>query len=98
MPSAGGGDDLVAIMAHALMNSAAVILAQARLLREEAGPLTAERRTQALDCLVEQASFVAGFCEDLVRLGDPSLVEALDRIDEGSSEIDLVTEEEGAAV
>lgn len=74
----------MAIMAHALMNSAAVIVAHARLLRESAGPLGAARRNELLDGLVEQALFIEGFCEDLTRLGDPTLTEVLDRLDDRS--------------
>ena len=79
-----GDDELVAIMAHALLNSAAVILAHARLLRDPAKPLTPERRNYLLDGLIEQALFIKGFCDDLARLGDPSLIETLDRLDDRS--------------
>lgn len=73
-------DPTLAVIAHALLNSMAVITGNTRLLLEH--DLTPERRRELLQRVESQATHVTGILQDLVRglpAGTLDLLEALDR-------------------
>jgi signal transduction histidine kinase len=72
-------DATFAVIAHALLNSMAVITGTiSTLLDNEVPP---PRRTDLLGRALNQAEHVTGVLQDLVRGMHPRLVEALDRLD-----------------
>ena len=72
------GDDLLAVIAHSLLSSVAVIVGGTELLSRHWGDLPEEERTELLASMRSQAGHVAGVLDNLVRLGDPQLIEVLD--------------------
>ena len=77
-PEAAAGDDLLAVIAHSLLSSVAVIVGGTELLSSHWAELPEEQRTDLLASMRSQASHVAGVLDNLVRLGDPQLIEVLD--------------------
>lgn len=75
---AAAGDDRLAVIAHSLLGSVAVIVGGTELLSSHWAELPEAQRTELLASMRSQASRVAGVLENLVRLGDPELVEVLD--------------------
>jgi signal transduction histidine kinase len=88
MAAANGGenddlsfnDDLIAVVAHSLLNSMSVIAGNAETLAEHWERIDPETRAQFLDRIVTQSAHVVGVLTDLVRSGRPELVEALERL------------------
>lgn len=76
MPEA---DATVAVIAHALLNSMAVITGTLATLID--ADIPAERRGELLRRALAQSEHVTGVLQDLVRGMNPSLVEALDHLD-----------------
>lgn len=76
MPEA---DATVAVIAHALLNSMAVITGTLATLID--ADIPAERRGELLRRALGQSEHVTGVLQDLVRGMNPSLVEALDHLD-----------------
>ena len=62
---------MVAVVAHSLLSSMAVIAGAADTLRERADRLSPEQTSQLLDMIGGQASHVSGVLRDLV-LGLPA--------------------------
>lgn len=71
-------DDLLAVIAHSLLSSVALIVGGTELLSSHWPELPEERRTELLDTVRDQARYVAAVLDNLVRLGDPQLIEVLD--------------------
>ena len=76
--AAPAGDDLLAVIAHSLLSSVAVIVGGTELLSSHWAELPEEQRTDLLASMRSQAGHVAGVLDNLVRLGDPQLIEVLD--------------------
>jgi signal transduction histidine kinase len=76
-------DDLLAVVAHSLLNSMSVISGNAETLAEHWERIAAETRLEFLDRIVTQSAHVVGVLTDLVRSGRPELVEALERMQNG---------------
>lgn len=72
------GDDLLAVIAHSLLGSVGVIVGGAELLGTHWAELPADEREALLASMLSQARHLAEVLDNLVRLGDPRLVEALD--------------------
>lgn len=72
-------DATVAVIAHALLNSMAVITGTISTLID--ADLPHERRTDLMRRALGQAEHVTGVLQDLVRGMNPSLVEALEHLD-----------------
>lgn len=72
------GDDLLAVIAHSLLSSVAVIVGGTELLSSHWAELPEDQRTELLTSMRSQAGHVAGVLDNLVRLGDPQLIEVLD--------------------
>ena len=77
-------DDLLAVVAHSLLNSMSVISGNAETLAEHWDRIDAATRVQFLERIVTQSSHVVGVLTDLVRSGRPELIEALERLQQGS--------------
>jgi signal transduction histidine kinase len=77
------GDDLLAVVAHSLLNSMAVVSGNAETLLEHWARLDDEQRADLLRRIVMQARHVNGVLTDLVRSGRPELLEALEQIRSG---------------
>lgn len=75
---AAQADDILAVIAHSLMGSVSVIVGGTELLTSHWGELPQEERLELLVTMRGQARHVADVLDNLVRLGDPSLIEALD--------------------
>lgn len=73
-------DDLLAVVAHSLLNSMSVISGNAETLAEHWDRISADTRLEFLDRIVTQSAHVVGVLTDLVRSGRPELVEALERL------------------
>lgn len=80
------GDDLIAVVAHSLLNSMAVVSGNAMTLLEHWARLDEGQRTDLLTRIVTQASHVNGVLTDLVRSGRPELIDALESL---TGDIDL---------
>jgi signal transduction histidine kinase len=76
----GLDDDLLAVVAHSLLNSMSVISGNAETLAEHWERISSETRLEFLDRIVTQSAHVVGVLTDLVRSGRPELVEALERM------------------
>jgi signal transduction histidine kinase len=72
------GDDLLAVIAHSLLGSVSVIVGGSELLSTHWEDLPEERRTELLVSIRNQGRHVAAVLDNLIRLGDPGLIEALD--------------------
>lgn len=72
-------DATFAVIAHALLNSMAVITGTLSMLLD--GELPSHRRTDLLNRALAQSEHVTGVLQDLVRGMNPMLVEALDHLD-----------------
>jgi signal transduction histidine kinase len=71
-------DDLLAVIAHSLLGSVSVIVGGTELLSTRWSELGERRRNELLVSMQGQARHVAEVLDNLVRLGDPHLIEALD--------------------
>jgi K+-sensing histidine kinase KdpD len=74
------GDDLLAVVAHSLLNSMAVVSGNAETILEHRARLSDEQVVDLLERIVTQAGHVIGVLTDLVRSGRPELVEALEQM------------------
>ena len=77
------GDDLLAVVAHSLLNSMAVISGNAETMLEHRARLSDQQIVDLLERIVMQSSHVIGVLTDLVRSGRPELVEALEQMTSG---------------
>ena len=73
-------DDLLAVVAHSLLNSMSVIAGNAETLADYWDSIDSETRVDFLGRIVTQSAHVVGVLTDLVRSGRPELVEALERL------------------
>ena len=71
-------DDLLAVVAHSLLNSMSVISGNAETLAEHWDRIDEPTREEFLRRIVTQSDHVVGVLTDLVRSGRPELVEALE--------------------
>lgn len=76
-------DDLLAVVAHSLLNSMSVISGSAETLAEHWERIGPDVRLEFLERIVTQSSHVVGVLTDLVRSGRPELVEALEHLQGG---------------
>jgi len=74
-------DDLLAIVAHSLLNSIAVISGSAQLALERGPQIDPDDLAESLERIVRQAEHVGAVLTDLVRSGRPELVATLDALD-----------------
>jgi K+-sensing histidine kinase KdpD len=74
-------DDLLAVVAHSLLNSMSVIAGNAETLSEHWERVDPAVRAEFLDRIITQSHHVVGVLTDLVRSGRPELVEALEGLD-----------------
>lgn len=74
-------DDLLAVVAHSLLNSMSVISGSAETLAEHWERIAPETRLDFLQRIVTQSAHVVGVLTDLVRSGRPELVEALEQLE-----------------
>ena len=77
-------DDLLAVMAHGLLNSLGVIAGAAETMKLHWERLDDGVKLELLDKVIAQAGLVSGVLGDLVRSGRPELVDALDHLTEES--------------
>lgn len=75
-------DDLLAVMAHGLLNSMGVISGAAETIKLHWERLDDAIKLELLDKMIAQSALVTGVLTDLVRSGRPELVEALDQLTE----------------
>lgn len=73
-------DDLMAVMAHSLLNSVGVISGAAETIKTHWDRLDDTVKIDLLDKIIAQSSLVTGVLGDLVRSGRPEIVEALDEL------------------
>jgi signal transduction histidine kinase len=73
-------DDLLAVVAHSLLNSMSVISGNAATLADHWSRIDEATRLEFLERIVTQSSHVVGVLTDLVRSGRPELVEALEHL------------------
>ena len=73
-------DDLLAVMAHSLLNSVGVISGAAETIKLHWERLDDTIKLELLDKIISQSSLVTGVLGDLVRSGRPELVSALDEL------------------
>ena len=73
-------EDLLAVVAHSLLNSMSVISGNAATLAEHWENIDVETRVRFLERIVTQSSHVVGVLTDLVRSGRPELVAALEEL------------------
>ena len=83
--SSPSDDDLVAVVAHSLLNSLGVISGSAETLAEHWERIDSVRRQEFLDRIVTQSRHVTEVLTDLVRSGRPEVVAALEEMSRGSS-------------
>jgi signal transduction histidine kinase len=76
----GFDDDVLAVVAHSLLNSLAVIQGNAETLAGNWDRIDPEARMNLLGRIVTQAGHVGGVLTDLVRSGRPEVVEALEEL------------------
>jgi signal transduction histidine kinase len=74
-------DDLLAVVAHSLLNSMSVISGNAETLGHHWHRIDEKTRLEFLDRIVTQSNHVVGVLTDLVRSGRPELVDALEHLD-----------------
>jgi K+-sensing histidine kinase KdpD len=75
-------DDLLAVVAHSLLNSMSVIAGNAETLSEHWERVDPAVRDEFLQRIITQSHHVVGVLTDLVRSGRPELVEALEGLPE----------------
>ena len=73
-------DDLLAVVAHSLLNSMSVIAGNADTLAQHWERIDSDLRAQLLQRIVTQSAHVSGVLTDLVRSGRPELVQALENL------------------
>jgi signal transduction histidine kinase len=73
-------DDLLAVVAHSLLNSMSVISGNAETLAQHWERVDPDVRQQFLEGIVTQSRHVVGVLTDLVRSGRPELVDALESL------------------
>ena len=73
-------DDLLAVIAHSLLSSVSVLVGGTELLHSHWPDLGEGQRGELLRTMRDQARHVAGVLDNLVRLGDPHLIEVLDSL------------------
>ena len=73
-------DDLLAVMAHSLLNSVGVIAGSAETLKVHWARLDDDLKVELLDKILRQAHHVGGVLQDLVRSGRPELIDALNEL------------------
>lgn len=73
-------DDLLAVMAHSLLNSVGVISGAAETLKIHWARLDDQLKVELLDKIMQQATHVSGVLGDLVRSGRPELIDALNEL------------------
>lgn len=73
-------EDLLAVMAHGLLNSMGVIAGAAETMKIHWARLDDAVKLELLDKMLQQSSLVTGVLQDLVRSGRPELVDALDEL------------------
>ena len=73
-------DDLLAVMAHSLLNSMGVISGAAETMKIHWDRLDDKLQFELLEKIIQQAGLVTGVLGDLVRSGRPELVEALNEL------------------
>ena len=74
------GDDLLAVIAPSLLGSISVVVGGTELLATHWRSLEAGERDDLLDTMRGQARHVAAVLDNLVRLGDPHLIQVLDEL------------------
>jgi len=70
-------DDLLAVMAHSLLNSMGVISGAAETMKIHWDRLDDKLKFELLEKIIQQSGLVTGVLGDLVRSGRPELIEAL---------------------
>ena len=73
-------DDLLAVMAHSLLNSMGVISGAAETMKIHWDRLDDQLKFELLEKIIQQSGLVTGVLGDLVRSGRPELVEALNEL------------------
>ena len=73
-------DDLLAVMAHSLLNSVGVISGAAETMKLHWARLDDGIKIELLEKIIQQSALVSGVLGDLVRSGRPELVEALNEL------------------
>jgi signal transduction histidine kinase len=73
-------DDLLAVMAHSLLNSVGVISGAAETMKIHWGRLDDSIKIELLEKIIQQSALVTGVLGDLVRSGRPELVQALNEL------------------
>ena len=73
-------DDLLAVMAHSLLNSVGVISGAAETLKIHWARLDDQLKVELLEKIIQQAGHVSGVLGDLVRSGRPELIDALNEL------------------
>ena len=73
-------DDLLAVMAHSLLNSMGVISGAAETMKIHWDRLDDKLKFVLLEKIIQQSGLVTGVLGDLVRSGRPELVEALNEL------------------
>ena len=73
-------DDLLAVMAHSLLNSMGVISGAAETMKIHWDRLDDTLKFELLEKIIQQSGLVTGVLGDLVRSGRPELVEALNEL------------------
>lgn len=77
-------DDLLAVMAHSLLNSMGVISGAAETMQVHWERIDDGVKMELLGKILRQATHVSAVLGDLVRSGDPELVQALNELDRPS--------------
>lgn len=77
------GDPMVAVVAHGLLNSMAIIAGAASTLREAWDALDARRRAELLAMIGDQAQHVSDMLGDLARGLPPGVLRQLDELTGG---------------
>jgi hypothetical protein len=80
MTDGAWSDDLMAVMAHSLLNSVGVITGAAETMKLHWDRLDDAVKVELLDKIIGQSALVSGILGDLVRSGRPEIVEALDHL------------------
>ena len=78
--SEGWSDDLMAVMAHSLLNSVGVITGAAETMKLHWGRLDDAVKLELLEKIIAQSALVTGVLGDLVRSGRPEVLEALEHL------------------